>query len=176
MLANLRRICPDITIRSTFIVGFPGESETEFEELLAFLDAAELDWVGAFRYSREEGTPAAAMGDQVPSRTIARRYDTLMRAQQAITSRRLQRWVGRETEVLLTDVSGRAWMGRAVNQAPDVDGETLLAPGDLAAAPGDFVRARITGVDGYDLRGQAASVSERAAPTSRSLLQLAVVS
>src|SRR5207247_4277949 len=104
-LGKLRRACPDVSVRSTFIVGFPGETEGDFEELLRFVEAAQLDWVGVFPYSREEGSPAHGMGEQVPRRMAQARRSELMRRQSAISAARRQRWLGRELEVLVERVS-----------------------------------------------------------------------
>lgn len=175
MLQNLRRTWPDVTIRSTFIVGFPGETADHFDELLDFLKTTQLDWVGAFQYSPEDGTPAATMPNQVPPAVVAERYDRLMQTQQAITAARLSRWVGRETEVLITESRGDGWIGRAVNQAPDVDGEVHLTGGDFPVRPGDFVATVITAIHNYDLVGEGVRVTLPAAAYSNSLVDLTVI-
>jgi ribosomal protein S12 methylthiotransferase len=161
LLQKLRTACPDIVVRSTFIVGFPGETEADFAELLAFVRAAELDWAGAFRYSREEGSPAADMPHQVPERLIQERYDRLMTLQQEITQRRNERWVGRELEVLVEAVDGDTARGRTAGQAPEIDGSVCLHlgaghPREGAVRPGDFVRAVVVRADGYDLEARPA--------------------
>jgi ribosomal protein S12 methylthiotransferase len=183
-LVRLRAAVPDVSVRSTFIVGFPGETEAHFEELLAFVRAARLDWVGVFEYSREEGTPAAGLPGQVPRRVARERYHRLMAAQQEITRDRNARFVGRDLEILVERVEGgrvsdgsarfepckgshgsaptpvRA-VGRHAGQAPEIDGEvrldlTGLSERERPAAPGDFVSARITAAEGYDLEGRRA--------------------
>jgi len=174
LVQNLRRTSADLAWRSTFIVGFPGETEAQFQQVLDFLEAAELDWAGAFVYSSEEGTPARSLPGAIPAALGARRYDTLMRRQQAITQRRLRRWVGRETEVLLTEVNQVEWRGRTPQQAPEVDGLTRLQPGSFAARPGDFVTARITGTTQYDLCGVALRVTQPAEAPAGALMQLAM--
>jgi ribosomal protein S12 methylthiotransferase len=166
LLQKLRAASPDIVVRSTFIVGFPGETETHFEELLGFVRAAELDWAGAFRYSREEGSPAATLPGQVPQRLVQERYDRLMTLQREITQRRNERWVGRELEVLVESVQGDTARGRTQGQAPEIDGLVRLhlggypvredaagtrAPRTSGVRPGDFVRAIAVRADGYDL-------------------------
>lgn len=164
MLGKLRRSAPEAWVRSTFLVGFPGETEAEFEELLAFVREGEIDWLGGFRYSREEGSPAAAMPGQVPARTARRRYDTLMEAQAEAATARLRRRIGSEVEVLLEERGeGNRMVGRLAGQAPDVDGSTFVEVGDLSEArAGDFVRAVVTGVAGYDLRARAVERTHRA--------------
>jgi len=162
MLENLRAFAPDVSVRSTFIVGFPGETPDHFDELLRFVEAAELDWVGAFRYSREEGSPAAARQGQVPARVRRSRYNRLMAVQQDISRRRLRRWRGRVLEVLVESTAGERGLGRTAGQAPEIDGGTKL---DLSALPdtrpGDFVLAEVTGSGDYDLEARAVTRAYR---------------
>jgi ribosomal protein S12 methylthiotransferase len=180
MLAKLRAAAPEAWVRSTFITGFPGETERDFQELLAFVREGAIDWLGAFRYSREEGSPAAAFRPRVRERVAARRYEALMEAQQEVVAGRLGRWVGRDVEVLLESrAPGGGWAGRIAGQAPDVDGETRLEAGSLPGCrPGDFVRATVTAVDGYDLVARAVEVAHRSPFGERApapdLIQLAV--
>ncbi|HEU4751642.1 MAG TPA: 30S ribosomal protein S12 methylthiotransferase RimO [Armatimonadota bacterium] len=175
LLEKLRGACPEIAIRSTFIVGFPGETDAHFEELLRFTEAAQLDWVGVFRYSQEEGTPAAAR-QQVPKRTAKARYDRLMRLQQEISAARQRRWIGRTVEVLVENVTGSGGTGRTQGQAPEVDGETVL---DLSAlpgtAPGDFVLAEVTGSGPYDLEAKATALAHRPPRRNPELLHIGVL-
>lgn len=162
-LGRLRAACPDVSVRSTFIVGFPGETERHFEELLQFVREACLDWAGVFKYSREEGSPAASMPGQVPRRVAQERYDRLMRLQQEITAARNARWLGRAIDVLVEEVDGECVgappraTGRHEGQAPEIDGIVTLNLCDLAPAarpaPGQWVPVRVTGVEGYDLVG-----------------------
>ncbi|MFN3689456.1 MAG: 30S ribosomal protein S12 methylthiotransferase RimO [Fimbriimonadales bacterium] len=155
LIEKLRAAMPDIAIRTTFIVGFPGEGETEFQHLLDFMQAAQLDRVGAFIYSREKGTPAAEMPDQVPFRVKRERYDRLMRLQQPISLTRNRQWVGRTLRVLIEGYSadGKYAIGRSHRDAPDVDGWVYVQ--HCTAQPGDFVAVRITQADVYDLWGVA---------------------
>jgi ribosomal protein S12 methylthiotransferase len=155
LIARLRSAMPDIAIRSTFLVGLPGESERAFERLLAFLEAAQLDRAGAFCYSPEAGTPAAEMPEQVPSEVAQARYHRLMARQQAISLARNQGWVGREMEVLI-ESRGPArgqWVGRSFRDAPEIDGSVLVKGGRLRA--GQFVRARVIEAQPYDLVARA---------------------
>jgi ribosomal protein S12 methylthiotransferase len=176
LLAKLRGACPDIAIRSTFIVGFPGETEAHFEQTMEFAREARMDWVGVFRYSKEDGSPAAAMRPQVPKRVSRERYDRLMTLQQEISAERQRRWVGRALEVLVESVDGARGVGRSPGQAPEVDGETHL---DLTALPdtrpGDFVRAEVIGSGLYDLEARAVERLHRSPLRAPGLLQIGVM-
>ncbi|MFN7018199.1 MAG: MiaB/RimO family radical SAM methylthiotransferase, partial [Fimbriimonadales bacterium] len=154
LIEKLRAAMPDIAIRTTFIVGFPGEGEAEFQNLLAFMQAAQLDRVGAFIYSREKGTPAAEMPDQVPFRIKRERLDRLMRFQRSISLTRNRQWVGRTLRVLIEGYSkdGKYAIGRSHRDAPDVDG--LVYVKHCTAPLGDFVEAAITQAAVYDLWGE----------------------
>jgi ribosomal protein S12 methylthiotransferase len=157
LIEGIRRSLPDAAIRSTFLIGFPGETDEDFAELRAFQEAARLDWVGTFAYSREEGTAAFDMGPRVPKRKVAERRKELEEAQERITRERLERFVGRELDVLVEERIEPAGagspdeeelsLGRAWNQAPEVDGLTVLR-GRLE--PGSMARARILAVNGVD--------------------------
>ncbi|MCS7065015.1 MAG: radical SAM protein, partial [Fimbriimonadales bacterium] len=153
MIERLRAAMPTIAIRTTFIVGFPGETEAQFQELLDFLQEAQLDRVGAFIYSRERGTPAAEMPQQVPFRVKRERYDRLMRAQQPVSLARNRGWVGKTMQVLIEGCSeDGAWaIGRSHRDAPDVDG--LVYVRSCHAQLGEFVSVRIERADVYDLFG-----------------------
>lgn len=174
LLEKLRESCPEVAVRSTFIVGFPGETDAHFEELLEFVRAAELDWVGVFRYSPEEGTPAATRR-QVPKRVSRERYDRLMSVQQEISTRRLRHWVGQSVEVVVESINGATGVGRTQGQAPEIDGETRL---DLRALPdtrpGDFIRVEVTGSGEYDLEARAVSLLHRPPLRHPELLQIGV--
>jgi ribosomal protein S12 methylthiotransferase len=150
LLARIRHAVPGIALRSSFIVGFPGETDDDVTELCEFLDEAEFERVGVFVYSREENTAAAELAGQVPERAKRERRARVMEAQARVASRRAQAHVGTIVEVLVEEVRGRALVGRTRAQAPEIDGVVVLS-GD--AAPGEVVRARITGSDTYDLRG-----------------------
>jgi ribosomal protein S12 methylthiotransferase len=153
LIQRLRDAMPAIAIRTTFIVGFPGETEAAFQELLDFLQQAQLDRVGAFLYSRERGTPAAEMPHQVPFRVKRERYDRLMRAQQPISLARNREWVGKEMIVLIEGYSedGRYAIGRSHRDAPEVDG--LVYVRQCNTPPGEFVAVQIEQADVYDLLG-----------------------
>ncbi|MDY6891634.1 MAG: 30S ribosomal protein S12 methylthiotransferase RimO [Pseudomonadota bacterium] len=148
-----RRICPDITLRSTFIVGFPGETEAQFQYLLDFLEEAQLDRVGCFTYSPVEGASANAIEPAVPEEVKQERLARFMEKQAAISARKLQRKIGRELEVLIDEVGADGSIGRTQADAPEIDGLVYLLD-DLAVKPGERVRVRITAADEHDLWGE----------------------
>jgi ribosomal protein S12 methylthiotransferase len=146
-----RAICPDITIRSTFITGFPGEAEEDFEQLLRFLEEARIDRVGAFAYSPVEGAPANALPDAVPDDVREERRQQLLERQEDISTQCLEARIGREITVLIDEVDEEEGaIGRSPGDAPDIDGLVIIPEGD-GIAPGDFVRVRITDCDVHDL-------------------------
>jgi ribosomal protein S12 methylthiotransferase len=153
LLERIREALPGAALRSTFLVGFPGETEEDFRRLLDFQLRAELDWAGFFTYSREEGTAAYGLGPRVPAGTAQARRRELEKAQEAVTARRLQRHVGSELEVLVEEpVLGEALaLGRAYLQAPEVDGLVVLKASGLEA--GRMCRVRIDRRNGVDLEG-----------------------
>ena len=165
---NLERIrawraaCPDLTIRSTFIVGFPGETEAEFEELVAFLREAELDRVGCFAYSPVEGARANELPDPVPEAVKEERRARFMEVQAGISRARLARKVGRTLEVLVDAVEGDAAIGRSAADAPEIDGVVRVA-GAREARVGEILRAKVTGSGDHDLTARAAPSTSRAA-------------
>jgi ribosomal protein S12 methylthiotransferase len=153
-LAAWRRICPDITVRSTFIVGFPGETEADFQQLLDWLDAAQLDRVGCFKYSPVEGAAANALADPVPETVKDERYHRFMQKQALISAAKLKAKVGKTLEVLIDDVTDGHALGRSHADAPEIDGTvkvTYQGPGKLKT--GQRVKVRISSADTYDLAG-----------------------
>lgn len=150
---KVRAAMPDVAIRTTFIVGFPGETEAEFEALLGFVRAAQLDRVGAFVYSREPGTLSHDMPGQVPFRTKRARFDRLMRAQQAVSWSKNEAWVGRTLPVLIEENRDGWAIGRSFRDAPDIDG-LVCARGE--ATPGTMLDVRIESSEPYDLFGRPA--------------------
>jgi len=147
-----REICPDLTIRSTFIVGFPGETEEEFEELLQFLRDAQLDRVGCFTYSDVEGAKANELPDPVPEEVKQQRYARFMEVQQEISATRLQAKIGRTLSVLIDEVDEEGAIGRSYADAPEIDGLVYLN-GEFNVQPGDRVDVLIEHADEYDLWG-----------------------
>jgi ribosomal protein S12 methylthiotransferase RimO len=170
ILRKFRAASPDVAIRTTFIVGFPGETEEQFENLLRFVEEARFDRVGVFEYSTEDGTPSADIPNRVPARIKRNRKDRLMRLQQQISLDLNQKWIGREIEVLVegpasserapsrsdvyeiqypkSKIQNRL-VGRSFRDAPEVDGLVYIS--GVNAKPGEFISARITGAQEYDL-------------------------
>lgn len=147
-----REICPDLTIRSTFIVGFPGETEAEFEELLEFLEAAELDRVGCFEYSPVEGAVANDLPDPVDEEVKHERWERFMQTQAKISAKRLQRKVGKTIQVLIDEVNDKEAIGRSSADAPEIDGKVFIKNNKkLNLQPGMFVNVKVTKADDYDL-------------------------
>jgi ribosomal protein S12 methylthiotransferase len=172
-IAALRSHIPDITIRTTCIVGFPGETEAEFEVLMAFLEEIRFDRVGAFTYSPQEGTRAHAMVDDVPDALKRERLERLTELQRSITAERLERWIGRTVRVLVDRSGNEGSVGRAQWQADDVDGVTWL---DRDVPPGSFVDARIDEiVDDYDCAATVVQVVESPLPVERDARRLPVM-
>ncbi|MFN7182725.1 MAG: 30S ribosomal protein S12 methylthiotransferase RimO [Thermomonas haemolytica] len=150
-----RSICPELTIRSTFIVGFPGETEAEFEALLDFLDAAQLDRVGAFAYSPVEGAAANALPDPVPEDVKQERLARFMARQAAISEARLAAKVGTVQQVLVDAIDGELAIARSMADAPEIDGLVQVQDGrEAGLKPGEFARVRIMGSDAHDLYGE----------------------
>jgi ribosomal protein S12 methylthiotransferase len=148
-----RTICPDITLRSTFIVGFPGETERDFEELLQWLEAAQLDRVGCFKYSPVEGAAANALPDHVPEEVKQERWERLMELQQEISAERLQQKIGKTIDVLIDEVDDEGAVGRSAGDAPEIDGAVYLND-EFSVSPGDIVSVTVTDADEYDLWGE----------------------
>lgn len=155
ILWRLRDEVPGIAVRSTFIVGFPGETDQDFEELLRFCEEYRFERLGVFSYSQEDSTPAASMPDQVPAEVAEQRRERLMAQQKTILDAFQQGLVGTVQRVLVDgyDADARALVGRTYADAPEVDCRVLLPRG--SAEPGDFVDARITAAEDYALRGEA---------------------
>ncbi|MFH2135753.1 MAG: 30S ribosomal protein S12 methylthiotransferase RimO [Pseudomonadota bacterium] len=147
-----REICPDITLRSTFIVGFPGETEEEFEELLDFIEEAQLDRVGAFKYSPVEGAAANALPDHIDPEEQEERLARLMYLQEEISAEKLAKKVGQTMTVLVDDVDEQGSIARSAADAPEIDGLVYIDGEDLEV--GEFVTVKITGSDEHDLHAE----------------------
>ena len=145
-----REICPDITLRSTFIVGFPSETEQEFEELLDFLSEAQLDRVGCFAYSPVKGAVANDLPNQIPEEVKQERLARFMAHQADISAARLQRHVGRIETVLIDEVVEEGAVGRSKADAPEIDGQVFI-DGAIHLNVGDFVEVEIEETDEYDM-------------------------
>ncbi|MGD0649021.1 MAG: 30S ribosomal protein S12 methylthiotransferase RimO, partial [Acidobacteriaceae bacterium] len=156
IIANARKTIPNLVLRTSFIVGFPGETEEDFNELCAFVEAAKIDWLGVFSYSDEEGAGAFSLDEKVPKRTIESRRRKLMKLQQRISKKARKQWIGRELDILVEGESEETdllWQGRSLDQAPEIDGKVLIndfGPHD-ELVPGTFYRAQITESHDYDV-------------------------
>ncbi|HEV7473522.1 MAG TPA: 30S ribosomal protein S12 methylthiotransferase RimO [Pyrinomonadaceae bacterium] len=158
LIKRVRDRVPGIAVRTTFIAGFPGETDKDFEELLAFVKNVEFDRVGVFTYSDEEGTPAFDLPNKVEPRIAKQRRARLMKAQSRISRKRNKAKIGQQVQVMFEGESNESellWQGRMETQAPDIDGCVLIndAPDGFAPTPGDFVNVLLTGAQEYDLVG-----------------------
>ncbi len=149
-IRSWREICPDITLRSTFIVGFPGETEAEFNELLDFMREASLDRVGCFKYSAVEGATANELDNPVSEEVKEARWHQFMAVQQEISAERLQRKIGTHRDIIVDEVSSDGAVGRTKGDAPEIDGLVYLKNTD-GLAPGTVVNRQIVHADDYDL-------------------------
>jgi ribosomal protein S12 methylthiotransferase len=156
IIEKARAIVPGLVLRTSFIVGFPGETDADFDELMAFVEAAKIDWLGVFSYSDEEGAGAFELDAKVPQRTIESRRRKLMKLQQRISKKARKAWVGRVVDVLVEGESEETellWQGRSLEMAPEIDGKVLIndfGPHE-ALVPGTFYRAEITESHDYDV-------------------------
>lgn len=152
LIQKLRKEIPDVVIRTTVMVGFPGETKDDFEELYNFLKEAKFDKLGCFSYSKEEGTPAARIKEQIHPMTKKSRYNKIMALQQQISKENLEKQIGREVEVLAEDKSfdGKTYIGRTYMDVPEIDGVVYLKSNNNLQS-GDFVKAKIIDVSSYDL-------------------------
>ncbi|RKZ66869.1 MAG: 30S ribosomal protein S12 methylthiotransferase RimO, partial [Gammaproteobacteria bacterium] len=148
-----REICPDITIRSTFIVGFPGESEKDFDELLGFLDQARLDRVGCFKYSNVDGARANELPDAVAEEVKEERWQRFMERQNQISAQKLENKIGKTLEVLIDEINEKEAIGRSHADAPEIDGQVIIENTN-GLKPGDQVKVLIDASGDYDLWGK----------------------
>ena len=155
-IQNWRQQVPNLTLRSTFIVGFPGETEDDFQQLLDFLQEAQLDRVGCFQYSPVEGAKANELPNPVADEIKQDRYDRFMQLQQKISTARLQQKVGQTLQVLIDEVDDEGAIGRSFADAPEIDGSVYLN-GETDVKPGDLVNVSIEHSDEYDLWGSKVS-------------------
>ena len=155
-ILNWREQCPDITLRSTFIVGFPGETDADFEELLGFLEVAQLDRVGCFQYSAVDGAAANELANPVAEELKQQRWERFMATQQEISTKKLQAKIGQVVEVLVDEANAEQIVARSAADAPEIDGNVFIQPNSDVQA-GDFIQVRIDDADEYDLYGALAS-------------------
>ncbi len=153
VLDHIRTHYPDFTLRTTMMVGFPGETDAQFEELMQFLRDYPFDRVGAFAFSPEEGTAAVEMPDQIDDAVKEARLDALMEQQQKISAELNERWVGRELDMLVEETGMDGTYGRTIREAPDADGTVCIAP-SYRHEPGQYLKIRLTKSDAYDMIGE----------------------
>ena len=149
-----RQICPDLTLRSTFIVGFPGETESDFQQLLDFIEQARLDRVGAFAYSPVEGARANALPDHVPAELQQERLERFMTLQQRISADKLRAKIGRRLDVLIDHVDEEGAVGRSSADAPEIDGKVYIEGSNTELRVGEIVKVEIEDADAHDLWGK----------------------
>ena len=152
-IAAWREVCPDITLRSTFIVGYPGETEAEFQTLLDWLDEAQLDRVGCFQYENVKGARSNALPDHVPDEVKQDRWDRFMEKAQAISAAKLAAKVGTRVEVIVDAVDDEAATCRTKGDAPEIDGNLFIDEGFEGLKPGDILSVTVEEADDYDLWG-----------------------
>ncbi|HNH25144.1 MAG TPA: radical SAM protein, partial [Accumulibacter sp.] len=155
-IASWRAVCPELTLRSTFITGFPGETEAEFEELLAFIAEARLDRVGCFAYSPVDGAAANDFPGALPVEVREERQRRLMELQEDISAELLAAKIGREIDVLVDEVDDEGTVARSMADAPEIDGLVFIND-YFDAAPGDFLRVRVVDADEHDLYAEIVS-------------------
>jgi len=155
-ILNWREQCPEITLRSTFIVGFPGETDADFEELLGFLEVAQLDRVGCFQYSAVDGAAANELANPVAEELKQERWERFMATQQEISMQKLQAKIGQVVEVLVDEANSEQIVARSAADAPEIDGNVFIQP-DQDVEAGDFVQVKVDDADEYDLYGKLVS-------------------
>ena len=154
--SKLKREIPEVTIRTTLIVGFPGETEQDFEELYEFVQKTKFDKLGAFKYSKEEGTPAAKLPDQINGNTKNSRYNKIMKIQQQISNENLKKEIGKEYEAIIEDISfdKKYLIGRTRQDVPDIDGIIYIKNTLEKEEINQFVKVKVIDVKDYDLIGE----------------------
>jgi ribosomal protein S12 methylthiotransferase len=151
LLLQLREEIPDLALRTTFIVGYPGETDKEFQELCDFVEEIKIDKMGTFTYSQEENTVSYSLGDPVPDEVKKARQSRLMEIQREISAERNAELIGRKLKILVESLEGDFYVGRSYRDAPEVDGEVLIDSGDDRIIPGNFYNAEVYDSDEYDL-------------------------
>jgi ribosomal protein S12 methylthiotransferase len=151
-IARWRELCPDITLRSTFIVGFPGETDADFEFLLNWLQEVQLDRVGCFKYEDVKGASSNAIAQQIPEEVKAERYARFMETQQAISAAKLQKKIGSMQEAMVDAIEEGQLICRTKADAPEIDGN-IITPAQKGVRVGDIITIEVTDSDAYDLYG-----------------------
>ncbi len=153
LIFRLREEIPEIIIRTTFIVGFPGESQEDFNELLDFIKTARFDKLGVFTYSREEGTPASKMDNQIDDKTKNSRYDAIMSSQESISEENLEKFIGKDLDIIVEEIYDEYLVGRSYADSPEIDGVTYINDYPVDVKLGDFLRVKIIDTFEYDMIG-----------------------
>ncbi len=158
LIEKIRNKIPNVTLRTSLIVGFPGETNSEFEELLQFVKTAKFDKLGVFQYSKEEGTPAAKLPNQIHGNTKKSRYNKIMEAQQKISREQLEKKIGTQCEVLIENISfdNKYFIGRTMQDVPDIDGLVYIKNDETEKENqilNTYKKCKITDVSNYDLMG-----------------------
>ena len=156
LITKIRNKIPQVTLRTSLIVGFPGETDEEFNELLDFVKKAKFDKLGVFKYSKEDGTPAAKLPNQIHGNTKKSRYNKIMKEQQEISEKNLKEKVGKEYETLIENISfdGKYYIGRTIENVPDIDGVVYIKNSNKENLINKFVTCRIVDINTYDLIGE----------------------
>lgn len=156
LIEKLRKEIPNVTLRTSLIVGFPGEKQKDFDVLCEFVRTAKFDKLGAFMYSKEEGTPAAKLPEQIHGNTKKSRYNKIMEIQQKISNENLKNKIGQKFEVLIEDISfdGKYLIGRTKQDVPDIDGIIYVKNQDKRNLVNQFIKVHIIEVKDYDLIGE----------------------
>jgi ribosomal protein S12 methylthiotransferase len=155
-IKKIRKEIPNVVLRTTVMVGFPGETEEDFNKLYKFIQEAKFDKLGAFAYSKEEGTPAAMFENQIHPRTKQSRYNKVMELQKEISKENLNKHIGKELEVIIEGKTknGKQYVGRSYMDVPDIDGVVYVET-DKELKNGDFIKCKVTDVTDYDLKAKA---------------------
>lgn len=156
-IKSLREAIKDIVIRTTLIVGFPGETEEDFQNLLDFVEKTEFDRLGVFTYSAEEGTYAASMDNQIDEKTKKNRQETIMRRQMEISLKKNKKLIGKEIEAVVEEKDGQDYLGRSRQDAPEID-NGMVFKSSVLLKPGDIVKVKITDAFDYDLTGEMSEI------------------
>ena len=156
-IKSLREAVKDIVIRTTLIVGFPGETEEDFQNLLDFVEKTEFDRLGVFTYSAEEGTYAASMDNQIDEKTKKNRQETIMRRQMEISLKKNKKLIGKEIEAVVEEKDGQDYLGRSRQDAPEID-NGMVFKSSVLLKPGDIVKVKITDAFDYDLTGEMSEI------------------
>jgi ribosomal protein S12 methylthiotransferase len=154
LLQTIREKIPDITLRTTLIAGHPGETQTEFEEMMDFVEKSRFDRLGVFAYSHEEGTHAFSMQDEVPEKVKQNRTQAVMELQERISLEKNQQKIGKTMKVMIDRKEGAYFIGRTEADSPEVDNEVLIPAHDQYLRMGDFAAVKVTDAEAFDLFGE----------------------